>query len=46
MENIYELLNHAEMNLEEFENEKLSDYETVKKYGKKHWLWQQPVSVS
>ena len=27
MENIYELLNHAEMNLEEFENQKLSDYE-------------------
>ena len=33
MENIYELLNHAEKNLEEFENQKLSDYErkTAKK---------------
>lgn len=33
MENIYELLNHAEMDLEEFENQKLSDYEnkSVKK---------------
>lgn len=28
MENIYELLNNAEMNLEEFENQKLSDYES------------------
>lgn len=27
MENIYELLNHAELNLEEFEHQKLSDYE-------------------
>lgn len=27
MENVYELLNHAEMDLEEFENQKLSDYE-------------------
>lgn len=27
MKDIYELLNNAEMNLEEFENEKLSDYE-------------------
>lgn len=36
MEDIYELLNHAEMNLEEFENEKLSDYES--KIAKKHML--------
>lgn len=28
MKDIYELLNHAEMNLEEFENQKLSDYES------------------
>lgn len=28
MKNIYELLNNAKMNLEEFENEKLSDYES------------------
>lgn len=28
MEDIYELLNNAEMNLEEFENQKLSDYES------------------
>ena len=27
MEDIYELLNNAEMHLEEFENQKLSDYE-------------------
>ena len=36
MENIYELLNHAEMNLKEFENQKLSDYEC--KTTKKHIL--------
>ena len=36
MENIYELLNHAEMNLKEFENQKLSDYEC--KITKKHIL--------
>ena len=28
MEDIYELLNNAEMHLEEFENQKLSDYES------------------
>lgn len=36
MEDIYELLNNAEMNLEEFENQKLSDYES--KIAKKHIL--------
>lgn len=36
MEDIYELLNHAEMNLEEYENEKLSDYES--KIAKKNVL--------
>lgn len=36
MEDIYELLNHAEMNLEEFENQKLSDYES--KVAKKQIL--------
>ena len=36
MEDIYELLNHAEMNLEEFENQKLSDYES--KIAKKQIL--------
>ncbi len=28
MENVYELLNHAKMDLEEFENQRLSDYES------------------
>ena len=36
MENIYELLNHANMNLDEFENEKLSDYDS--KIAKKQIL--------
>lgn len=36
MENIYELLNRAEMNLEEFENQKLSNYEN--KIAKKQVL--------
>lgn len=36
MEDIYELLNNAEMNLKEFENQKLSDYES--KIAKKQIL--------
>lgn len=56
MENIYELLNHAEMNLDEFENQKLSDYESkivkkqiskeVRKRKNSKKIWKRALAVA